>query len=103
MLKNIENIELETPIEYELKDYHEPLQYGNNDSGIVTHEALVSHSAYTLAKMWQDGFKWSENMWCHILGVTDKALLVAVCARMYWIPKRLIKKVRKIREVKKLD
>ncbi len=94
------NVRLETPIEYNLKDYHEPLQYGDNKGGIVTHEALISHSAYTLAKMWLDGFTWNENLWGEILGETEKAVLVAVCAVMWWIPKRLIKKVRKTREVR---
>lgn len=98
----IKNVKLETPIEMDLKDCHEPLQYGNNDGGFVTHEALVSHSAYTLAKMWEDGFKWSEDMWGEIMGVTEKALLVAVCARMWWMPKRLIKKVRRIRIVEEV-
>ena len=95
----MKNVLLKTPIEYELKDYHEPLQHGDNHGGFVTHEALVSHSAYTLARMWEDGFKWNDNLWGEIMGVTDKAILVAVCARMWWMPKRLIKKVRKVREI----
>ena len=93
-------VNLDTPVEYNLKDYHESLQYGDNKSGYVTHEALVSHSAYTLTKMWLDGLKWSKTMWGDILGETQKAVLVSVCARMWWIPKKLIQKVRKIREVK---
>lgn len=99
----MENIKLEKPIEYELKDYHEPLfcQTGKNrGDGFGTHEALISHSAYTLAKMWLDGFKWNENMWGEIMEETEKACLIAVCARMWWIPKRLIAKVRKVREIK---
>lgn len=48
------SIKLETPIEMDLKDCHEPLffwtcKYG----GYGTHEILLSHSAYTLAKMWE--------------------------------------------------
>ena len=95
------NIKLEKPIEYDLKDYHEPLFYRTDrNGGIGTHDALISKSAYTLAKMWLDGFKWSENMWGDIMDETEKAVLVAVCAVMWWIPKRLIKKVRKTREVR---
>lgn len=95
---------LENPIEMDLKDCHEPLFFWTcENGGYGTHEVLLSHSAYTLAKMWEDGFKWSENMWCEVsAGETEKAVLVSVCACLYWIPKRLIKKVRRIRIVEEV-
>lgn len=94
----MENIKLEQPIEYELKNYHEPLYHKvDRNSGTITHEALISHSAFTLARMYEEGFKWGETFWCAIVGETEKAILVSVIARSYWIPKRLIKKVRKTR------
>ena len=86
--------------EFELKDYHEPLfeRHGNERGcGRVTHEVLISKSAYTLAKMWLDGVKWNENLWGEVLEYTDKAIEVGVCNVVWWIPKRLIKKARKIR------
>ena len=92
---------LDNPIEYDLKDYTEPLFYRTDKyGGFGTHEALISHSAFTLAKMWQDGFKWKDDLWGEIMDETPKAILVSLCAVMWWIPKRLIKKVRRIREVK---
>ena len=95
---------IENPVEFDLADYTGPLQFKTDaHGGYVTHEVLVSHSAYTLAKMWLDGFKWSENMWGEVMDETPKALLVAVCAKMWWIPKRLLKKARKVREVEEVD
>ena len=60
------------------------------------YEVLITHSAYTLARMWEDDFIYTENnMWATVLKETEKAVLVAMCARMWWIPKRLIKKARR--------
>ena len=93
------SIKIENPVEYELANYHEPLQFGNNNSGFITHQALITHSAYTMKKMYDDGVKWREDLWGDILGETEKAILIDNGKYLTWVPKRLIKKVRKIREI----
>ena len=96
----MENIKLEKPVEYNLKDYGEALHYGDNNSGYITHQALISYPAYKLAEMYRDGIKWNENQWGEIFGETEKAILVSVCNYLYWLPKKLVYKVRKIREIR---
>lgn len=87
-----------TPLqnEYELKDYHEPLFFKQSkNGGQTTHQALISHSAYTLAKMWLNGVEWKANYWFDILGETEKAVLVSFRAYTWWLPKKLVYKVRR--------
>lgn len=102
MTKVVENVKLETPVEYELKDYKEKLFDLDDDrqGGINTHEALMTKQAFSACKLYlRKDCYYKEDMWCEIYRETPKAILMDVDHRLEWIPKSLIKKVRKIREV----